>query len=185
MSICIFPGTFNPIHVAHIKMAQFALEKYKFEKVIFVPAYIPPHKNIDDGLARHRYNMVKLVTDKNPRFEVSDIEYLSEGKSYTIITVKKIREQYSISERLNMIIGTDAFNKIKTWYRQDELKQLVHFIVFPRGNDEIKKEDFKGFSFEIVNAEKVDISSTKLREKHIGKTIKEVEDYIVENRLYN
>ena len=73
MTICIFPGTFNPIHIAHIKMAQFALQKYEFEKIIFIPAYIPPHKQVNSNLAKHRYNMVKLVCDKNSKFEVSDI----------------------------------------------------------------------------------------------------------------
>ena len=108
MSICIFPGTFNPIHKAHLKMANFALEKYKFDKVIFVPAYIPPHKEINSNLAKHRFNMVKLATATNPRFEVSDFEYKNEGKSYSILTVKKFIEQYKNTNRLNFIIGTDA-----------------------------------------------------------------------------
>ena len=185
MNICIFPGTFNPIHLAHIKMAQIALEKYGFDKIIFIPAYLPPHKQVDSNLAKHRYNMVKLVTDNNKKFEASDIEYLSEGKSYTLITVNKIRELYGITGKLNMIIGTDAFAKIKTWYKSDELKALVHFIVFPRGNDIINKEDFEGYSFELVDSEKIDISSTELRENHIGETAKEVEDYIVKYGLYD
>ena len=75
MAICIFPGTFNPIHEAHLRMANFALQNYGFEKIIFIPAYIPPHKEISANLAEHRYRMVELATSKNPRFEVSDIEY--------------------------------------------------------------------------------------------------------------
>ena len=129
--------------------------------------------------------MVKLVTDKYPNFDISDIEYLSEGKSYTLFTVQKILEKYGITDKLNMIIGTDAFAKIKTWYQSDKLKDLVHFIVFPRGEDIIKKEDFDGYSFELVNADKIDISSTELRINYTGKTIKEVEDYIVKYGLYS
>ncbi len=185
MKICIFPGTFNPIHIAHIKMAQFVLAKYNFEKIIFIPSYIPPHKNIDHNISKHRFNMVKLVTDKNPKFDISDIEYKSEGKSYTLITVKKIREQYGIQDKLNLIIGTDAFLNIKTWYKADELKDLVHFIVFPRGYDIINDEDFKGYSYELVNSDKIDISSTELRQNHTSGTIREVEDYINKNELYN
>ena len=185
MTICIFPGTFNPIHIAHLKMAQIALEKYDFEKIIFIPAYIPPHKEVNSNLAEHRYNMVKLAISKNSKFEVSDIEYKTECKSYTLLTVKKIREEYGITDKLNMIIGTDAFSKIKTWYKTDELKNLVHFIVFPRGNDIIKKEDYAGYSFELVDTNKTDISSTEIRNEHKKGTVKEVEEYIAKNELYN
>ena len=185
MAICIFPGTFNPIHVAHVKMAHFALEKFHFEKIIFIPAYIPPHKEVNKFLAKHRYNMVKLVTDKNSKFEVSDIEFKSEGKSYTIITVKKIIEKYNLKEKLNCIIGTDAFKNIKSWYHTDELKDLVHFIVFPRGEDVIDCEKFKDYSFELVDAPKIDLSSTEIRNEHTGKTTNEVKEYIINNELYN
>jgi len=184
MTICIFPGTFNPIHLAHIKMAQFALEKFKFEKIIFIPSYIPPHKSVNHNLAKHRYNMVKLAIQNNPKFDVSDIEYQLENKSYSIITVKKIIEQYHINGRVNFIIGTDAFSKIKSWYKADEIKDLVHFLVFPRKDDIIKVEDFEGYSFEIVEMETIDISSTELREHRQGKTSKEVKEYINKYELY-
>ena len=84
-----------------------------------------------------------------------------------------------------MIIGTDAFSKIKTWYKTYELKNLVHFIVFPRGNDIIKKEDYAGYSFELVDTNKTDISSTEIRNEHKKGTVKEVEEYIAKNELYN
>ena len=185
MTICVFPGTFNPIHIAHLKMAQFVLENYGFEKIIFIPSYIPPHKQVDSNLAKHRYNMVKLATESNPRFGISDIEYKLEGKSYTLITVKKIKELYNIKGRLNFIIGTDAFKNIKTWYKADELKDLVHFIVFPRGEDNISPSDFEGYDYELVNCEKLDISSTELRKNHTKGTTDEVKEYIFENGLYN
>ena len=66
-------------------MAEFALKKYNFDKIIFIPAYLPPHKEIEKSLAEHRFNMVKLAISKNPKFELSDIEYKSEGKSYSLI----------------------------------------------------------------------------------------------------
>jgi len=185
MTICVFPGTFNPIHIAHLRMAQFAVQKYGFEKVIFIPSYVPPHKQLDSNLAKHRYNMVKIATEKNLRFGISDIEYKSEGKSYSIITVKKIREIYNIEGRLNFIIGTDAFKNIKTWYKADELKDLVHFIVFPRSGDIIEPKDYDGYSFEIVDLQTFDISSTEIREEKRGSIIKEVEEYIANNGLYN
>ena len=185
MVICIFPGTFNPIHIAHLRMAQFAVKTFGFEKIIFIPAYLPPHKEIDSNLAKHRYNMVKIATEKNLRFSVSDIEYKSEGKSYTLITVKKIREQYGIEDRLNMIIGTDAFLNVKSWYKADELKDLVHFIVFPRNNDLINPEDYIGYSYELVNSKKYDISSTEIRKEQKEEDISEIKEYILKNELYN
>lgn len=180
MSICIFPGTFNPIHDGHIKMAEYALEKYKFDKIIFIPAYLPPHKEIDSQLANHRYNMVKLAIKDYPRFEVSDIEYQSDGKSYSLITVQKIIEQYCIKGRLNFIIGTDAFAKIESWYKAEELKKLVHFIVFPRKGDDIK--GLEDWDFELTEMDYVDISSTEIRKGIKRET--SVEGYIRENGLY-
>ena len=180
MKICIFPGTFNPIHEAHLKVAEFALTHYGFDKVIFIPSYIPPHKELNKNLAKHRFNMVKLATENNPRFEVSDIEFNSEGKSYSLITVKEIIKQYNIKDKLNFIIGTDAFDKIDTWYKADELRKLVHFIVFPRGINVSAKALW---DYEIAPLEFMDISSTQIRKTH-NDTIEEVKDYIEKNDLY-
>lgn len=189
MSICIFPGTFNPIHNGHLKMAEFALQKYGFEKIIFIPSYLPPHKEIEKGLAKHRLNMVKLAASSNDKFEVSDIEYKSEGKSYSLLTVKKLMETYSIQERLNFIIGTDAFVKLDSWYKAEELKKLVHFIVFPRrgdGDTSIYNNFMNnGWDFELTEMDFVDISSTEIRTSiKTGETNKKVEEYIKTNELY-
>ncbi len=180
MNICIFPGTFNPIHEAHLKMAEFALANYGFDKVIFIPAYIPPHKELSKNLAKHRFNMVKLATAHNPKFEVSDVEYKKDGKSYSLITVKEIIKLYNVDGKLNFLIGTDAFDKINSWYKADELKELVHFIVFPRGINIENKDDW---DYEIAPMEYLNISSTAIRENH-SDTIKEVKDYIEKNDLY-
>ena len=180
-SICIFPGTFNPIHDGHIKMAQFALKKYNFDKIIFIPSYIPPHKEIDSELSEHRFKMVELAIKENPQFEISDVEYQSEGKSYSLITVKKIIEQYCINGRLNFIIGTDAFAKIDTWYKAEELKDLVHFIVFPRRGEDIEGVS-EGWDYELTEMDFVDISSTEIRNRI--KTATSVEGYIEKNGLY-
>jgi len=186
--ICIFPGTFNPIHNAHIEMAEFALYKYKFDKIIFIPSYIPPHKDIDKNLAQHRFNMVKIAISNNDKFEVSDLEYKSNQKSYSLITVKKIIEQYQIEGKLNFIIGSDAFVKLESWYHPDELKELVHFIVFPRRGDgnNITYNKFKenNWDFELVNCLFMDVSSTDIRNLKKQHTDKKVKDYIEKNGLY-
>ena len=171
MKICIFPGTFNPIHTAHLRMAEFVLDNYKFDKVIFIPSYIPPHKDLDKNLALHRYNMVKLAIAGNKKFDISDIEYQSEGKSYSLITVKKIIEQYNIKGKVDFIIG--------------ELRELVHFIVFPREGYNINKEEFSEYDYELADMPKINVSSTELREKHGKGTEEKVEEYIKANGLYD
>lgn len=188
MKICVFFGTFNPIHNGHIKMADFALKKYNFDKIIFVPAYLPPHKELENNLAGHRLNMVKLATKTNPKFEVSDIEYQSNTKSYSIFTIEKLIAKYNIQDRINFIIGTDAFEKIETWYNADKLKKLVHFIVFPRkGENTNKLVNLKqnSWDFEIAKSEYFDFSSTEIRatSSHT-KTNTEVEEYIKTHDLY-
>lgn len=185
MNICIFPGTFNPIHKAHLMMAEFVLDKYNFDKIIFIPSYIPPHKNIDKDLAEHRYNMVRLAIQNNPKFGISDVEYKSEGKSYSLITVQKIKNEYGIKGRVNFIIGTDAFKNVKSWYKADELKDLTHFLVFPRDNDIINEDEFKGYSYEILAAPKMNISSTELRLEHKYFATEAVKEYIEKYELYN
>ena len=188
MNICIFPGTFNPIHDAHIKMAEFVLEHYEFEKIIFIPAYVPPHKDLNINIAVHRFKMVELATKNNPKFVVSDIEYKSEGKSYSLLTVKKVHEQYNVKDRLNFIIGTDAFIGLDTWYHSEELKPLVHFLVFQRrgsGNEQLYNEfKQKGWSFEILENEFMDVSSTEIRNSTNNQVDKTVEGYIKDYGLY-
>jgi nicotinate-nucleotide adenylyltransferase len=169
-------------------MAELVLEKFGFDKILFIPAYIPPHKEVDSNLAEHRFNMVKLAVSNNKKFEISDIEYKTEGKSYSVNTVKKIIEQYNIKGRLDFIIGADAFVKIESWYKAEELKKLVHFIVFPRrgeGNKEIFSQlHQKGWNFELINCPPMDISSTDIRNLAKKDLNEKVKEYIEENGLY-
>ena len=128
--------------------------------------------------------MVKLAITQNKNFEISDIEYRNEGKSYSLLTVQKIIDEYKISGRLNFIIGTDAFKNIKSWFHTEELSKLVHFIIFPREGDIINDADFSGYSYEIANMPFINISSTELRKKHGIGTDKKIEEYIKTNDLY-
>ena len=195
MRLCVFQGTFNPIHKAHLEVAKFAKEYYNFERILFIPAYIPPHKSVDKNLALHRFNMVKLAISEYNGFDISDIEYKREGNSYTYNTILELRKAYSITdEKINFLIGTDAFIKIRTWYKTDKLKELVHFIVFKRTN-EFNKDDFNelrgfGYDFEFAPMNYIDVSSTRLRE-NLGNGISindmelpKIREYIKEHGLY-
>lgn len=195
MRLCVFQGTFNPIHKVHLEVAKFAKEYYNFERILFIPAYIPPHKSVDKKLALHRFNMVKLAISEYNGFDISDIEYKREGNSYTYNTILELRKAYNITdEKINFLIGTDAFIKIRTWYKTDKLKELVHFIVFKRTN-EFNKDDFNelrgfGYDFEFAPMNYIDVSSTRLRE-NLGHGISindmelpKIREYIKEHGLY-
>ena len=195
MSLCVFQGTFNPIHKIHLQVAKFAKNYYGFENIIFIPAYIPPHKTVDKRLAKHRFNMVKLAIAGIRGFQISDIEYRKENNSYTYNTILELKKQYNIGdEKINFLIGTDAFEKIETWYETDKLKELVHFIVFKRTKNfnisDFDKLKLKGYSFEFSPMDFTDVSSTSLRNKlEQGLSINDIEisevrEYIEEHDLY-
>lgn len=194
MKLCVFQGTFNPIHNAHLRIAEFALEHYNFDKILFIPAFDPPHKTSDTEMSIHRLNMVKIAIKDKSKFEVSDIEFTLGGKSYTYLTICELYRKYNTDGKINFIIGTDAFATLKLWYEFDKLKKLVKFIVFIRddkfdisGYNYLKKD---GADFEFQTLPFKDISSTRLREKiknreSIGLLVpKEEEEYIYTNGLY-
>ncbi|MCD8378046.1 MAG: nicotinate (nicotinamide) nucleotide adenylyltransferase [Candidatus Gastranaerophilales bacterium] len=195
MKLCVFQGTFNPIHKVHLEVAKFAKEYYNFDNVLFIPAYMPPHKSIDKNLAKHRFNMVKIAIAGVKGFDISDIEYKREKYSYTYFTILELRKRYKITnEKINFIIGTDAFLNIKSWYETDKLKKLVHFIVFPR-TKQFTESDFDklksaGYDFEFAPMDYIDVSSTELRNNLTrGISIKDLElpkvrEYIKKNGLY-
>lgn len=184
---CLFCGTFNPIHNAHLRMAGFVLAEFGFERVIFIPSAVPPHKGTDIE-PHHRLEMVKLAVEGNERFEVSDIEFRMSGKSYTYNTILALGGKY------NFLIGTDAFEKIESWYEIDKLKKLLKFIVFKREKDvDVSHFDYlreKGFDFAFTSLDFCDISSTEIRKYAVdglslnGLVPKAVEDYIYANGLY-
>lgn len=194
MKLCVYQGTFNPIHNAHLRVADYVVEKYDFDKLIFIPAYNPPHKNLDIALASHRLNMVKLATQNNDKFEVSDIEYKLKGKSYTYNTICELYKKYDVEGKINFIIGTDAFKNITKWFNADKLKELVKFIVFSR-EENLCKSDYdtmfeKGYDFVFETLSFEDISSSSIREKvKNGESItglveEKTEEYIIKNGLY-
>lgn len=195
MELCVFQGTFNPIHNAHLRVAKYIFDKIKPDKFLFIPACVPPHKDCDSNLSLHRLEMVRLAVQDFSEFEVSDIEYKREGKSFTYLTILELYKLYPNLEKIYFVIGTDAFRKIDSWYKAEELKKLVKFIVFERENNfapsDLNYLKDKGFDFEIQKLPFEDISSTGIREnlKNKNEKIKfeipqKVMEYIEKNGLY-
>lgn len=196
MNFCIYSGTFNPIHNAHIGVALGVLKHTDTEKIIFIPSKIPPHKNEEIISPNHRLNMVKLAAEDYPDFEVSDLELTLPGKSYSYNTVLKIKELFQIKDRINFIIGTDAFEKLDSWFHAQDLADEVRFIVVPRCqnfNLELSRKKIKlsNISYTSVELPFIDISSTEIRYnlKHnlpVNNLIPEkVFNYIKDNNLYS
>ena len=195
MKLCVFCGTFNPIHNVHIALANYIRTHFKFDTILFIPAYKPPHKNIDDELANHRYAMVKLAIDGIGGFNISNIEFRHERFSYTINTIKELYKMFpAIEGKISFIIGTDAFKQIQDWYETDELKKLVDFIVFPREENfnEGTLDRFRnsGYNFICTDMPFINLSSTVLRSrikhgKPIGSLVPpKVQEYIKKHGLY-
>lgn len=195
--IALFCGSFNPPLFSHFSLAEQLLNNdTNIEKIIFVPVSHKYNKNslVSD---EHRFNMLNLVCEKNPRFEVSDIEITSSKQPYTFETLQAMQKIYPQYE-IRLIIGTDNLKELETWYKFEELLANFKVIVFSRDDDNaeeiIKNHKLlsKYFSSFVINtiSIKTNLSSTFVRnELKNKKSIKyllpeEIIDYIKLNNLY-
>ncbi|WP_025755551.1 nicotinate-nucleotide adenylyltransferase [Mycoplasmopsis cricetuli] len=181
MKIAIFGGSFDPIHIGHVKIAQYAIENLKLDKLIFVPTNISPFKlkskpasNLD------RLNMIKLIC-KN-KMEVSDFEIKRNGPSYTIDTVKYFARKYP-NDQLYLIIGSDNVSKLHKWENIELISKLVQIVVFKR-DAKINKTNIKKFNAMLLNNPIWKISSTEIRGGNLNFLDLKVLNYIQNNNLY-
>jgi nicotinate-nucleotide adenylyltransferase len=131
--IGLFGGTFNPIHLGHLRAAEEVQEFFHLDKIIFIPARIPPHKTEKAIVApEHRLNMVKLAIQDNPCFEISDFEIQRDSKSYSIITIEHFQKKLGLETSLFFLMGMDAFLEINTWKDVAQLFSLTNFIIMSR-----------------------------------------------------
>lgn len=188
MRIGILGGTFNPIHLGHLVLAEEAKEKLNLDKVIFVPAYIPPHKKDEEIVeANHRLKMVELAAKGNPCFEVSPFEIDAKTTSYSVETLREFKKRYGEDTKLFFITGADSLGELFSWKELDEIFKLSQFIVTNRPGYDIANVPKE---IEVVTITSLEVSSSQIRKKiKENKSIRylvpeSVREYIIAKRLY-
>ena len=192
----IMGGTFDPIHLGHLKVAEVAQSRFSLEKVIFVPASCPPHKSIKDITPfEHRYEMVNLAIKGMDYFESSRIELEISCPCYAGDTIRAFKERYGKDWQIYFITGLDIFQNIMDWDRSRTYPGLCQFIAATRpgyNREEIEKSipvDFLPY-ITILEEPRLSISSTEIRsrvkaQKPIDEMVPEsVRDYISNWELY-
>jgi nicotinate-nucleotide adenylyltransferase len=187
MKIGLLGGTFNPIHTGHLILAEEAREKLFLDKIIFVPTYLPPHKDsLDIAPAADRFKMIKLAIKSNEYFSVSDIEIKRDGRSYTIDTLREFKKKFPHDD-LYFIIGSDLLKYLEEWKDLSEIIKMVSFITATRPGYALEKIPAHIKTMEI---RAIDISAFQIRQKiKEGKSFRylvpeAVHSYIIQRRLY-
>jgi nicotinate-nucleotide adenylyltransferase len=130
--IGLLGGTFNPVHEGHLRAAAEVRLRFGLSRVLFIPSYIPPHKQTADMASpEDRYAMVELALRSHPGMEVSPLEIGAREKSYSIITLNKLKAVFT-DAWIFFILGIDAFLEIETWKSYREVLEQCHFIVISR-----------------------------------------------------
>ncbi len=196
--IGIMGGTFSPIHIGHLILAQGACEEYQLDKIVFLPNRQPPHKRGMSVLdEKHRAEMVKIAISDNTHFEFSDMELRRTGFSYTADTLQEFCKQYPGKEYY-FLVGADSLDYIDKWYKPETIFQLAQILAAPRGSltlEEMEKKaqilrDKYGARISLLHQPNIEISSNYIRSLiKDGMSIKyyvpeKVEAYINENGLY-
>lgn len=193
MKVGIMGGTFDPIHIGHLIAAELACEQAELDEVWFMPTNVPPHKeHAPLASAEQRLQMVKLAVDSHPYFRPLDIELRKGGISYTIDTVKLLREEQP-GIHFSYIIGADMVQFLPKWYKIEELSSLVAFIGLMRPGYILDLEDLPAHIQQAVSLAEmplIELSSTRIRNRKAkGQSIRymvpdRVYEYIEENGIY-
>ncbi|MFT3782928.1 MAG: nicotinate-nucleotide adenylyltransferase [Nibricoccus sp.] len=159
-------GSFDPVHFGHLIAAQDALEQYQLDKLVLVPAAQAPLKPNDvQSSSADRFEMLRVATEWDHRFEISDFELKKGGVSYTIESVRYFRAVYP-NDRLFWIIGGDQLPKMHLWRDIEELARLIEFIFLERPGHPIKAvPPISGLRLHRCDGHLVEISSTELRDR--------------------
>jgi len=193
LRICLFGGTFDPLHIGHLCLAESVLNQINVDKVFFIPASNPPHKNKDTyNKFAHRYKMLELSIRDRGKFFISDIEELRNGISYSVDTIGEFREKFRLKrEDIYFLIGSDSLINFDKWKEPQQILSLAQILVAPRPTFEKEKVKAEYLSqVQFLHAPFMDVSSNMIRKLiRDGKSIRylvsrEVENYIYSNKLY-
>ncbi|MBR2099794.1 MAG: nicotinate (nicotinamide) nucleotide adenylyltransferase [Eubacterium sp.] len=196
MKTGIFGGAFNPVHTGHISLAENYLKELALDRIIFIPTSNPPHKSgAEFASGEDRLNMLKAAIGDNEAFEISDIEYRREGKSYSFDTICELKALFPKDE-FYLIIGSDQFLYFNNWYRAKEIASMTTLCTAARNDEDFEKLlAFKEENEYIKNAVITDFNVFEISSSDIramvknGKSIRsfvpeKVEKYIEEKGLY-
>jgi nicotinate-nucleotide adenylyltransferase len=188
-NIGVFGGTFNPVHSGHLHAAEEIMTRFRLDKILFIPSYIPPHKRIRDvASAEDRMRMVELAVRGRPGFVASEIEVEARETSYSVDTLERIKRGRP-EARIFFILGVDAFLEIGTWREYERVIGECRFIVMARpgfllgeakqvlggglesqmmeaaGDVPVGEEHFARFRVFLAPISPLDISSTDIRRR--------------------
>ena len=182
MKIGIFGGTFDPIHAGHTRVAQEFADAFGLDKVLMMVAATPPHRDPPMASPEDRLRMVELAVSDLPGLEASDLELVRTGPSFTLDTVREVREAAGGS-MVWMALGSDAWTLIRSWHRPQDVLARTHIVVLSRPGyavdlmaplpDEISRHynsdgdifvHDSGATLRTLNVSPVDISSSRIRE---------------------
>jgi nicotinate-nucleotide adenylyltransferase len=209
----LFGGTFNPIHLGHLRAAVEAREAFDLDKILLIPSAVPPHKSAQEiAGAKERLEMVRLAVRDVPFLEASDVELARPGPSYTVETLQYFQDIFGAHCVIYFIVGIDAFFEITTWKSYLQLFSLAHFIILARPgkrvdelrafilthisrdyNQEEAMEPYRHPEWRTIfflRVTHMDISATQIRTRvGEGRSIRflvppQVEDYIKKKGLY-
>jgi len=197
MRVGVLGGTFDPIHNGHLVAAEEVRAQLRLDRVVFVPAGLPPHKLTDDvSSVDHRLAMVKLAVAGNPYFTVSHVDIDRFGPCYTVDTIELLRDEWGFEVELYFIMGSDSLADILTWHRPGRLIRLCRLAVMERPGYRVDMQELERMlpgiasRIHLINSPQLDISSTDIQRRvREGLPIKyqvpeAVEDYIYEHELY-
>lgn len=191
MNIGIYGGTFNPLHIGHLIVAERVRIELALDKVIFIPSFISPHKQeVESESAQHRLAMTRLAVSSNNRFECSDIEVVKHETSFTVHTLETLRKNYS-KDSFFLIVGMDNYLTFHLWKQPEVILQLSSLVVMNRpGYPKQVNEVLGTKNTRFVDVPNIDISSSEIRRRvKEGKSIRYlvpngVEEYITTHRLF-
>jgi nicotinate-nucleotide adenylyltransferase len=160
----VFGGTFDPIHYGHLITAQSVWEIRKLDKVLFIPAFISPHKSdVKTSSPEERLNMIRIAIKGVDFFDYSDIEIIKGGISYTVDTLRELKKKY---DKIEFIIGYDNIFEFHTWKDPDEIMKLAKIIVLKRKSSHPPQFKDKYYNQAVfVQTRGIEISATDIRER--------------------